>query len=235
MHTKTINFNWTFNNASIHDFKVGKDTAYYRLKKLMPEFVWDITHLEDNPYTFTEVQTLIEGTTVGGYTIADQKQVINQFKSLKYLLQLIKNDTFEFNQETILAAHKILAESEALKWGCIRDGEVRIGGTEHKPPQAQDLNKLHLDGIAEMSKIESAFERSLVYFCFGSINQFFYDGNKRTSRWAMNGILMSNGYNYLSIPGNKKNLFNDVMVDFYNTKDATQAMLFLTGCYTQDY
>jgi Fic family protein len=234
MQAKTINFNWEFDNNSILDFKVGKDTAYYRLKKLMPEFVWDITHLEDNPYTFTEVQTLLEGTTVAGYTLADQKQVINQFESLKYLLQLIKYGTFELNQETILAAHKILAEGEALKWGCIRDGEVRIGGTEHKPPQAQHLNTLHLDGIAEISKIESAFERGLVYFCFGSINQFFYDGNKRTSRWAMNGVLMSNGYNYLSIPGDRKHDFNEAMIDFYNTKDATRVMKFLISCYTKD-
>ena len=234
MNSQTINFHWTFDKKSIHDFNVDKDLAYYRLKKLLPEFVWDITCLEDNPYTFTEVQTLIEGITVGGHSLSDQKQVINQFESLKYLLNIIKSDNFIFNQENILAAHKILAEGEALKWGCLRDGEVRIGGTDHKPPFAHTLNKLHLEGICEINKIECAFERALVYFCFGSINQFFYDGNKRTSRWTMNGILMSNGFNYLTIPGGRKLEFNDAMVNFYNTKDATEIMLFLTRCYTKD-
>ena len=96
------------------------------------------------------------------------------------------------------------------------------------------LFRASLKGICEINKIECAFERALVYFCFGSINQFFYDGNKRTSRWTMNGILMRNGFNYLSIPGNRKLEFNDVMVNFYNTKDATKIMLFLAGCYTKE-
>ena len=234
MSVEIINFDWSFDEKSVRDFSVGKDLAFFRLKKLMAEFVWDIIHLEDNAYTFTEVQTLIEGVTVGGYSLSDQKQVLNQFESLKYLLKLIKNDKFMFNQENILSAHNIIAESEALKWGCLRDGEVRIGGTEHKPPLAVELNKLHLLGIDEILKIENIFERALVYFCFGSINQFFYDGNKRTSRWTMNGILMSNSFNYLSIPGDRKVEFNQQMVNFYDTKDATEVMKFLISCYEKD-
>ena len=234
MSYKILNFEWTFDEKSVRDFYVGDDVAYYRLKKLMPEFVWDITSLEDNPYTFAEVQTLLQGTTVGGHSLSDQKQVLNQFESLKYLLKIIKNKSFAFNQESILSAHRIIAEDEALKWGCMRDGEVRIGGTDHKPPQAEELNDLHLNGICEINKIENVFERALVYFCFGSINQFFYDGNKRTSRWTMNGILMNSGYNYLTIPESRKLEFNESMVSFYDSKDATNIMRFLISCYAMD-
>ncbi|VAW66391.1 Huntingtin interacting protein E-like protein [hydrothermal vent metagenome] len=234
MSQEIISFNWTFDERSVRDLYVGNDLAFFRLKKLMPEFVWDIIHLEDNPYTFTEVQTLIHGTTVGGYSLSDQNQVLNQFESLKYLLKLVKNNKFICNQETILAAHNILAKGEALKWGCLRDGEVSISGTGHKPPLAGELNQLHLAGLKEISNVENVFERALLYFCFGSINQFFFDGNKRTSRWAMNGILMSNGYNYLSIPGDKKTEFNNAMVNFYDTKDATEIMKFMISCYVLD-
>lgn len=231
MASTKINFSWSFDSDKTQNLVVGKDVAYYRLKKLMPEFVWDITWLEDNPYTFLEVQTLIEGITVGGYSLSDQKQVLNQFESLKYLMKLIKQDNFKFDQANILTAHNIIAEGEALKWGCLRDGEVRIGGTEHKPPLAAELNELQLNGIDEISHIANPFERALVYFCFGSINQFFYDGNKRTSRWVMNAILMSHGYNYISIPADKKQVFDQAMVDFYNTKDANGIMRFLMDCY----
>ena len=39
-----------------------------------------------------------------------------------------------------------------------------------------------------------------VAFLFGSLHQFFWDGNKRTARLMMNGILLSEGYDAISIP-----------------------------------
>ncbi len=128
----------------------------------------------------------------------------------------------------------VIAEEEALKWGCLRDGSVSIGGTKHKPPSHDLLDDLLLDGINEIKKIKNVFERALVYFCFGSINQFFYDGNKRTSRWVMNAILMNNEFNYLSVPGNKSDKFNEVMVGFYNSKNASEVMKFMLECYAKD-
>jgi len=229
-----INIKWNFDPESISGYGVDRQTAYFRLKKLMSEFVWDLVCLEDNPYSFSEVQTLIEGITVGGHTLFDQKQILNQFASLKQLLDIIKNDSFVFEKETILSAHKLIAEEEALKWGCLRDGQVCISGTEHKPPQSDELPSLMSKGIREIAKIDNPFERALVYFCFGSINQFFYDGNKRTSRWVMNAILMSNGYNYLSVPCSKKSEFNTSMVRFYDSRDASEVIEFMRSCYVED-
>ncbi len=234
MSKNIINFEWDFNAESIKDLSVGKDVAYFRLKKLMPEFIWDITHLEDNPYSFVEVQTLISGTTVGGHSLSDQSQVLNQYESLKYLMSVIKKNEFIFDKEDICRAHNIIAKNEALKWGSLRDGEVSISGTSHKPPTADKLNDILHSGIGVIRVIENPFERALAYYCFGSLNQFFYDGNKRTSRWVMNAILMSHGFNYLTVPADKKLEFNKVMVDFYNTKNATKAMRFMIECYQKD-
>ncbi len=231
---REINFSWTFNPIGWESLLVGKDISYFRLKRLMSEFVWDITHLEDNPYDIVEVQTLLEGITIGGHFLSEQTQVLNQYKSLQYLLNLIRNNKFNFEKKTILEAHNLLAAEEALEWGCLRKGPVRISGTEYKPPEAEELENLFDQGIEAIHKISHPVERAFVYFCFGSINQFFYDGNKRTSRWTMNGLLMSQGYNYLSIPGNKKDTFNKVMINFYNSKDASEVMEFLHSCYTVD-
>lgn len=234
MQREEIGFSWSFEPDDWGSSQVGKDMACFRLKKLMPEFVWDIIHLEDNPYDFSEVQTLLEGITVGGHTLFEQKQVLNQYKSLQHLFDLVKKDKFTFEAETILSAHNMIAEEEALEWGCLRKGEVRISGTDHRPPGANDLKTLFKNGIETIKQIQHPVERALVYFCYGSINQFFYDGNKRTSRWTMNGILMSNGYNYLTVPGNKKGEFNRIMVGFYDNKDASEIIKFMTECYVVD-
>ena len=63
------------------------------------------------------------------------------------------------------------------------------------------------------------------------MQQFFFDGNKRTSRFMMNGILMSNGIDAISVPAAKAHEFNEKMVRFYLTRDATEMMAFLVDCH----
>ncbi|MFZ5593664.1 MAG: hypothetical protein ACOY4D_05285 [Pseudomonadota bacterium] len=65
---------------------------------------------------------------------------------------------------------------------------------------------------------------------FGALQQFFFDGNKRTSRLMMNGILMSAGIDAISIPAARKQEFNEKMIRFYATRDATEMMAFLARC-----
>ncbi|MBO9749720.1 hypothetical protein J7431_21440, partial [Xanthomonas phaseoli pv. dieffenbachiae] len=64
-----------------------------------------------------------------------------------------------------------------------------------------------------------------------ALQQFFFDGNKRTSRFMMNGVLMSAGIDAISVPAAKAQEFNHLMVDFYLTKDASQMMAFLVECH----
>lgn len=61
-----LGFSWNPTIFSVPLPVVGMDQALFRIKKLFPEFVWDTTALENNPFTFVEVQTLLEGITVGG-------------------------------------------------------------------------------------------------------------------------------------------------------------------------
>ena len=42
---------------------------------MLPEFIWDASMLEGNPFTFPEVMTLLDGVTVGGHKLSDQEQI----------------------------------------------------------------------------------------------------------------------------------------------------------------
>lgn len=55
--------------------------------------------------------------------------------------------------------------------------------------------------------------------------------NKRTSRFMMNGILMSNGMDAISVPASRAQEFNEAMMRFYITKDASEMMTFLVSCH----
>ena len=66
----------------------------FRFHRMLPEFVWDASVLEGNPFTFPEVKTLLDGVTVGGRKISDQEQVLNLAASSKHLLALVKAGGF---------------------------------------------------------------------------------------------------------------------------------------------
>ena len=71
-------------------------------------------------------------------------------------------------------------------------------------PDNELLNLVFENGLQEINKISNPIEKAFTFFLFGALNQFFFDGNKRTSRYMMNGILMSNGLDAVSIPVSRK-------------------------------
>ena len=58
------------------------------VKQMISEFVYDTGNLENNPFTFPEVQTLLDGITVGGHKLSDQNQILNIKSSWDYIVNL---------------------------------------------------------------------------------------------------------------------------------------------------
>lgn len=219
--------------------------AVFRFQQMLAEFVWDASALENNPFTYPEVKTLLDGITVGGKKISDQEQVLNLADSSKKLLSLVKSGKFLFDKKTFTDIHALVAKNEALEWGFFRgEGEehsytpkVSLGkqGYYQPPltlPGAPLLNDTFCGGLVALSNCPP-FERALAFFLFGALQQFFFDGNKRTARMMMNGILMSNGIDAISIPASSAHSFNEKMVRFYLTKDASEMMAFLIECHPE--
>ncbi|MCA6222660.1 Fic family protein [Photorhabdus antumapuensis] len=211
----------------------------FRFHRMLPEFVWDASVLEGNPFTFPEVKTLLDGVTVGGRKVSDQEQVLNLAESSKRLLFMVKKGQFELTKATFTELHSIVARNEALEWGQFRgEGQeenytpdVSLGEYGRPTvPGAPELNHVFQEGVASLDECQP-FEKGVAFFLFGALQQFFFDGNKRTSRFMMNGILMSNGIDAISVPAAKIHEFNEKMVRFYLSKDATEMMAFLVDCH----
>lgn len=227
-------------NAPVHDV----NRACFRLQKMLAQYVWDAVVLEGNPFTYPQVKTILDGITVGGHRLSDQDQVRNLAASTKELLRLVKTGSFKLDKDTFTALHAMVAREEALEWGHFR-GE---GGEQHytphvglgeagdyippeTQPNASDLNRIFSDGLAQLEQLPDPLERGMAFFLFGALQQFFFDGNKRTSRMMMNGVLMSNGMDAISIPAARAQEFNEKMVDFYVTRNAAAMMDFLVQCH----
>jgi len=215
----------------------------FRFYKMLAEFVWDASVLEGNPFTFPEVKTLLDGITVGGRKVSDQEQVLNLAHSSKRLLALVKAKQFKLNKPLFTELNALVARHEALEWGVFRgEGQethytpdVALGEHGRYTPLptkagAPELNQLFIEAIQVLEDCPP-FEHACAFFLFGALQPFFFDGNKRTSRLMMNGILMSNGLDAISIPAARAQAFNEKMVRFYLTKNADEMMQFLIDCY----
>ncbi len=217
----------------------------FRFHRMLPEFVWDASMLEGNPFTFPEVKTLLDGVTVGGRKISDQEQVLNLAESSKHLLALVKGGQFTVTKAIFTELHSIVARNEALEWGVFRgEGQeanytpdVGLGELGRYTPLstvsgAPELNRVFQEGLLALDAYEP-FEKAMAFFLFGALQQFFFDGNKRTARFMMNGVLMSSGIDAISVPAGKVQEFNEKIVRFYLTKDATEMMAFLVNCHPE--
>lgn len=213
----------------------------FRFHRLLPEFVWDAGVLEGNPFTFPEVKTLLDGVTVGGRKLSDQEQILNLAASSRHLLALVRAGRFALTKAVFTELHALVARDEALEWGVFRgEGQetaytpdVSLGEQGRYTPQPTtagsiELNETFARGVAVLDAC-GPFERALAFFLFGALRQFFFDGNKRTSRLMMNGLLMSSGMDAISVPAARAQEFNEKMVRFYLSRDGAEMMAFMGG------
>jgi Fic family protein len=205
--------------------------ALFIAEKNRVDFVYNTAALEGNPFTFPEIKTLLDGITVGGHKISDSEQVLNLNRALTYLIRRVKERTFHIDPEVACSLQGIIAREEALTWGVFRDAMVSISGTDYRPPEAKRLNEIFTRGAIALKSVEDPILRAFLVFLWGSLNQFFYDGNKRTSRFLSNGTLLCAGFPPLMISAKDQLTYNQVMTRFYDTQDATEALIWLYTYY----
>lgn len=218
------------NSMSLKGLIPNQPLALQLAKRDVSQLVYDAVNLEGVAMTLPEVQTILDGITVGGHKISDQNMAINQAKAWEYLFELVKNDRFVFNLETVLSIHQISGKDEALDWGKFRSGFVTISGTNYEPPAPETLLE-HWHQLAQhLDSIDDVYDRAITAFLQMARIQFFWDVNKRTGRFMMNGILLSHGYPIINVPAKRQQDFNTLMLAFYDSNDMTAMNAFLRSC-----
>jgi len=209
-------------------YKRNKSLAIMQAKRMLPEYVFDTAQLENNPLTFPEVKTLIDGITVGGHKIRDVEQVLNIQNAWSLLFKLLQKNEFTPNKEIFVSINSAIAREEALSVGSFRTGQVSIAGTKsHIAPNFKDLNSIFETEIESILAINDPVKKAIFIFLWGCLNQFFWDGNKRTSRIIANGILLNEGIGIFNIQTKDIAQFNALMIDFYDSKIADNIFRFL--------
>lgn len=224
-----------------------QNKALFAAKKIIAQIVADVVNLEDINYTVPEVQTLLDGITVGGHKIHDELITLNQIKAWKFLFESIEGNTFEISKKYLLNLHVLVANEEALTWGKFRTGQVTIAGTEYLPSKADTLELLWQqlaanineqlkqnlkpkNGTLQALKSGSIYTAAIHLFGQMARNQFFFDGNKRTGRMMMTGILLSLGLPMINVPAKRKLEFNQTMIEYYDSENFAILFDFMISC-----
>ena len=191
------------------------------------DFVYNTVALEGNTYSYAETETLLSGVTVGGHTIQEENEILDQKEAWNLTLQKAFTKKVEITEELIKDIHYRIGKNTVAKPGQYRDGRVKIGGTEYIPPKTQSdiayILKNFLKDFANLDNLAAHHKAIIIHFFIARLQPFF-DGNKRTARLLLNFLLLQNAYPLLSIPVKTKQKYIEAMIKGYENLDINDLM-----------
>lgn len=204
---KLCGFTWDASAVELSKIqRLDKARARSRFRNSLPDLIWNAAALEGNTFTLPEVRTLLDGVTVGGRPLEDAEQILALSEGYSLLDEFVRDGEFALTKATSDRMHRAVAIHEA---NLVEE----------------------LDSFLEyLGSVADPRERALAYFAGATRRQFYFDGNKRTARLMMTGVLLSNGFDAVAIPFARKLEFNIALDVLFETADGTQLMAFMADC-----
>ncbi|GAA2247921.1 hypothetical protein N1031_17865 [Herbiconiux moechotypicola] len=240
-----IDWDWSGVDITVmgeSDGELAVERALTRFRAGLAVIIWDAARLEGNTFTLPEVQTLLDGVTVEGKKIEEQQQVLALNDAYNELDRLVQTGEFRLNKSVSDSLHGLVARYEAIESGRFRgEGSVRGGGSVRLSSGGVVEGRAHGDEgsllveafhdlVDYLNSVDDPRRRALVYAASATRHQFYFDGNKRTAKLMASGILMSAGYDAISVPYSRLYEQNVALDRLFSTNDATSYMNLLADC-----
>lgn len=162
-------------------------------ERVLASLLIDLTHassnLENVHISWLDTKALIEfGEKPEGLTERQMRIVLNHKEAISFLkdhgqrLSLVKRDLLDIHS---LLIKGLLGDASAV--GALRSVVVKFDDSQYLPPDHPHQLREIFDAFCEKaSAIQNPYEQAFFAMLFISYIQPFQDGNKRTSRIAMN-------------------------------------------------
>lgn len=189
---------------------------------IIKKLIYMASKIEELNLTKEEVINILDGVNVPNVKIDEINTILNLRDAWKYRLDNINE---EVSLELILKVNSHISRNKSLSWGTLRTGNVGISGTDYIPkiPEEKEVLK-EIDNILAIPDITL---RSIKYMLYGTRNQLFWDGNKRTSMIIANKIMIMNGKGIILVKDENLLEFNKLLTDYYTKGEDTKIIEFL--------
>ena len=200
------------------------ESAWRRFRASLPELVWNAARLEGNSFTLPEVRTLLAGVTVGGHLSGDEAQVLALSEAYGALRDLVGYGRFHIDKSTSDRLNRIVARHETPDAGRFRgEGTLRRNSSEQLRARFATLQE-------RVAETDDPRLQALIYFCSAARTRFYAGANKRTALLMTTGILLSNGFDAVTVPHSRRLELDHALDTLDTTDEATELMAFLVDC-----
>ena len=93
-----------------------KGKAIMLAQREVASFVCDAVNLEGIPFTLPEIQTLLDGITVGGHRLEEQQIAVNQGNAWKHLFASLQSGSFILSAEYACKLHDTGNQESLASW-----------------------------------------------------------------------------------------------------------------------
>jgi Fic family protein len=154
-------------------------------------FTYNTNAIEGNPLTLRQTALILsDNISPQGARTDDVIEVMNG----KDAWAIIKDYRGSLNEKFLQnVQYEVTKNTKCRLQGKYRDGEVLIGGSEWKPPQAKEVSSQMKELVEEYRKLKGKLHPvELATWLHNNLVQIhpFTDGNGRTARLLMNWVLL---------------------------------------------
>ncbi len=237
----TLGFTWDRSLLPVIIPAQSVELVCFKVHKSLSQFVWEASLLEGLALKFSEIQTLLDGVSVSGHSIATQAQVLRLASCTKRLIAMVRSGHFGLTRPVFCEINSLLVRQPSQGNSVFRDEQYELNSKSSSADElraaalasprlsgAPVLNSIFNEGTTSL-QVCSPFERAVAFFLFSSVQSFFVEANQPTSRFMMNGVLLSHGIDAISIPLADVQHFEEIIERFRETRDGSAMMGYLAG------
>ena len=202
--------------------RLSLEDNIFLAKRNLVDSIWKEARLEGIAVTYSQTADVLEGRVVADLSLEQNLALNNLKQAWRYVL----DEPHAIDFETLLHLNLLIGQGGVVRYaGELRDGLVRIGGTDFVPP-VPDENQARSE-FARILSVEEPVMRALLAFAWTCRSQLFRDGNKRAAQLVANDILVHSGEGILAVPIDAQGEFFELLVAFYESNIPDELISFL--------
>ena len=202
--------------------RLSLEDNIFLAKRNLVDSIWKEARLEGIAVTYSQTTDVFEGRVVADLSLEQNLALNNLKQAWRYVL----DEPHAIDFETLLHLNLLIGQGGVVRYaGELRDGLVRIGGTDFVPP-VPDENQARSE-FARILSVEEPVMRALLAFAWTCRSQLFRDGNKRAAQLVANDILVHSGEGILAVPIDAQGEFFELLVAFYESNIPDELISFL--------